>query len=62
MKKYVRPQLIVEQIMADTAISSVCTDCPTDVDCVSEGNAGAYFRPDGSVSWCNYGNLYAGCV
>ena len=57
MKKYVKPQLIVEQIIADTAISSVCTDCPTDLDCVSaEIGLGSYRRPDGIVAWCNYGD------
>lgn len=63
MKKYMKPQLVVERIVSDTAISScVGGDCPTDVDCVNETEGlGGYYREDGKYAWCNYSMSSAGC-
>lgn len=59
MKKYVRPEIIVETFIVDTNISS-CKDCPTDVDCVNANNTGTYTE-GGVTKFCNYGNPYSGC-
>lgn len=61
MKKYIKPQLHVELIAADTSIASGCDDCPSSVDCVDANRAGTYTTNLGTAAWCNYGNTYYGC-
>ena len=56
MKEYVKPQLSVEYVTADTTISSVCIDCPAGADCVNaQLELGPYINKDGTTIWCNYG-------